>query len=152
MKPTVSGKAKERWERRSSPNSALSCSATNSSVEGSRAWVFEGGGVSVATESPRVADAVVTGIGGECPRAPCPRSRRHARTGSTPLTCFRTHLGQLIAGQRLREIASACTARHVPARAAPASRAVSFPDDVETPWLICVPDVGSHSPYRSFCR
>src|ERR1044072_9503048 len=70
MKPMVSGKANERWERRSSPNSALFCTSVNSCGEGSLCVSFEGGGASVATESPRVADAVVTGIGAACPRAP----------------------------------------------------------------------------------
>src|SRR5882757_6414820 len=65
MKPMVSGKAKERWERRSSPNSALCCISTNFSVDGSSGSVFEGGGASVATESPRVAGAVATVDGGE---------------------------------------------------------------------------------------
>ncbi|GHD54528.1 hypothetical protein GCM10010317_038670 [Streptomyces mirabilis] len=65
MKATVSGKAKERCERRSSANSALSCTSTNCSVEGSRGSAFEGGGASVATKSPRVAGAVATVDGGE---------------------------------------------------------------------------------------
>ncbi|GAB1334875.1 hypothetical protein ACE1SV_14650 [Streptomyces sp. E-15] len=56
VKAIVSGKAKERWARRSSPNSALCCTSVNSSVEGRRAGDFAGGGVSVATESPRVTD------------------------------------------------------------------------------------------------
>lgn len=60
----VSGKANERYERRSSPNSWLACSATNASVVGWAGPVSvlpSGGGASVATESPRDAGAVVVG-------------------------------------------------------------------------------------------
>ncbi|UXX92826.1 hypothetical protein N7U49_11985 [Streptomyces sp. AD2-2] len=42
MKATVSGKAKERWARRSSANSALSWTCSNSSVVGSWRSAFEG--------------------------------------------------------------------------------------------------------------
>ena len=65
MKATVSGKANERWARRSSANSALCWTSVNSSVVGSVVPVVEGGGASVATVSPRGAGAVATVDGGE---------------------------------------------------------------------------------------
>jgi hypothetical protein len=53
MNATVSGKANERWERRSSPNSALAWT----SADGIPPAVVMGEGASVVTGSPRAADA-----------------------------------------------------------------------------------------------
>lgn len=53
MNATVSGKANERWERRSSPNSALAWT----SADGRPPAVVMGEGASVVTGSPRAADA-----------------------------------------------------------------------------------------------
>src|SRR4051812_685137 len=127
MNAMVSGKAKERWARRSSPNSALSCTAANSSVEGSWGWVFEGGGVSVATESPRVAGGLRRGL--DPARAPCRRSTAPREDRFKSYEFFRKSYPEVIAGRRDGEIASPCTTRHVPARAPPVARAVSFSDD-----------------------
>ncbi|CAM5737818.1 hypothetical protein SMICM304S_11814 [Streptomyces microflavus] len=67
----VSGKAKERNERRRSANSALAATALNASVVGWAGPVSEwpsGGGASVATESPRDAGAVIWGTVGDIRR------------------------------------------------------------------------------------